>query len=587
MLLLLVFAAVAIFYELIRNSTGAANTYPEQIFKEVAALFYGERKPALGDFTKYYLSRLPLLVSLLTVAGTIWRGATAFGVKPASLMASMSRGVRVRDLDAQTSFRQRFASEFRDVTEALGARSMIVFIDDLDRCRPENVVETLEAVNFLVSSGECFVVIGMARERVEPCVGLSFKDVAAEMLDEGGALREAPAARGQAGEDGEDPKRLQEERARRKRLEYARQYLDKLINIEVPVPVPTSEQSCGILVANSRREEELTGAPRRGWRRLLPAGAEALASDYGRLLSWGLGIVLLLSLCYALASFLARPLPGADTAAGEAAQPSPSPAEFANVNANTSANARVNANTSANANGNFSANANRNVNANRNANTSPAASARAVRAELTPGKRSVLLAALPVLLVVLAVAWVSVWVLTRRPGLVVKDSPKFIDALKIWHPLVFARSSTPRSVKRFMNRVRYLAMRQRRQKDDPPAWKRLLTRFSSTEPGAADAEKEQQVDGAVHIPDELLVALAAIQHFNQRWLTNVEALLPEPSKEEPSNSVLAGAHCDKDDWALLQKAKAEHVRAFGYWGGDAIVNARNKFLRISKGVQVN
>lgn len=557
-LALIFFVLVAVLYELIRNSTGATHTYPEQVFKEIASLFYGEHQPQVGEFTKYYLARLPLLVSLVTGGVAFWRGIKAFGVNPASLLASVSRGVRVRDLDAQTSFRQRFASEFKDVTKALGDRSMIVFIDDLDRCRPENVVETLEAVNFLVSSGECFVVIGMARERVEPCVGLSFKDVAAEMLEEGGTEGAPPS-----GDEKEESKRLQEAKSRQKRLEYARQYLDKLINIEVPVPVPTPAQSCGILVANTRGAEEPAGVPESAWQRWLPGGA-ALARDYGRLLAWCVGLALLLSLSYGLASLLARPL-----TLGEATpRPSPSPAPtFTPTPAPTPTPGGTATPTPVPTN-------------------TPAATPTPLNfdtPELTPGKRSVLLATVPVLLVGVLVLWVGVWVLTRRPGLVVKDSPKFVEALKIWHPLVFARSTTPRSVKRFMNRVRYLAMRQRRQKDEPPAWKRLLRRFT----GKTEATEEKPADGSAPIPDELLVALAAMQHFNHRWLTNVETFLPEPSKEVPSDSVLARAECDKDDWALLQKAKAEHVVAFGYWGGDAIVDARNKFLGISAGVQVN
>ena len=79
---------------------------------------------------------------------------------------------------------RKFAVEFNDVTRALGKRSLLIFIDDLDRCRPENVLETLEAVNFLTTSGECFVVIGMAREYVERCVGRAFKDIAEEMIDD-------------------------------------------------------------------------------------------------------------------------------------------------------------------------------------------------------------------------------------------------------------------------------------------------------------------------------------------------------------------------------------------------------------------
>ena len=47
---------------------------------------------------------------------------------------------------------------------------MVVLVDDLDRCRPSNVLDVLEAVNFLVTSGSCVVIIGMDTNVVKRCV---------------------------------------------------------------------------------------------------------------------------------------------------------------------------------------------------------------------------------------------------------------------------------------------------------------------------------------------------------------------------------------------------------------------------------
>lgn len=173
-----------------------------------------------------------------------WRLLSSFGVKPAALMVSMSNRFSIKDLSAQTSFRHKFAQEFREVTQALKPRTMLILIDDLDRCRPENVLEVLEAVNFLVSSGDCFVVLGMSRDRVERCVGLGFKDIAKEMID-------SPMTGVQSGnEEDEDKKR---------RSEFARHYLEKLINIEIPVPKMEHEQSLNLLKHSSAEKEERYG----------------------------------------------------------------------------------------------------------------------------------------------------------------------------------------------------------------------------------------------------------------------------------------------------------------------------------------
>jgi predicted KAP-like P-loop ATPase len=44
---------------------------------------------------------------------------------------------------------------------------IIVFIDDLDRCRPSKVVEVLEAVNLVLGPSGIMAVAGMVRCEVE------------------------------------------------------------------------------------------------------------------------------------------------------------------------------------------------------------------------------------------------------------------------------------------------------------------------------------------------------------------------------------------------------------------------------------
>ena len=180
---------------------------------------------------------LAFLATVLSMIAAFWRGLTAFGVSPSRMLASVSTNARMRDLKVQTGFRQKFAQEFRDVTDALGARSLMIFIDDIDRCSPQNVLTVLEAINFLVTSGGCFIVIGMARDMVERAVGLQFAAVAEEMADDGV----------------DHPTR---EQRRERRLRFARQYLDKLINIEIPLPAPTDEQARRLLLERKSVEPE-------------------------------------------------------------------------------------------------------------------------------------------------------------------------------------------------------------------------------------------------------------------------------------------------------------------------------------------
>src|SRR5262249_30520138 len=70
---------------------------------------------------------------------------------------------------------------------------------------------------------------------------------------------------------------------------------------------------------------------------------------------------------------------------------------------------------------------------------------------------SVLIFAFIMLLAVLSLQFLK----RLNPEPVVCDSPEFIDALRIWVDGVSARRETPRAVKRFVNRLRFMAMRLR------------------------------------------------------------------------------------------------------------------------------
>ncbi len=210
--------------------------------------------------------------TLLGVTAAIWRAVTAFGMNPAMLLAQVSNASKIAQLGDKLSFRHRFAEEFKVVTWALKPRALVIMIDDLDRCRPENVLEVLEAINFLVTSGDCYVICGMALNRVEPCIGLGFERVAAEMDSEDSF---------DGNSDGEGEELDEEENARLRRRQYARQYLEKLINFPIPVPQMTETQARS-LVSNGEglgpSDEEPSPSIRRWAREELEKHSRLLAA---------------------------------------------------------------------------------------------------------------------------------------------------------------------------------------------------------------------------------------------------------------------------------------------------------------------
>ena len=376
---------------------------------------------------------LTVIVSSIGLLTMLTKALKAFGVNPARLLATESSRASSRDLNAKTHFRRRFAAEFKDVTEALGPRRMLIFIDDLDRCQPENVLDVLEGVNFLVSSGDCYVVMGLSRNQVEACVGLGFKEIAEEVEAFEGKSPETSAG---------------DQRARQRRIEYARQYLRKLINIEIPVPKVSGQQA----------------------QRLLTGGKAAAGEQASHPLSWKIANRVWATLkpvlpITALALVTAGPAYLVHWWDEQSERPLAAPIVVARGTGGGDSGSAI---------------------AGLAASGQTAPGSPSTEQERTsdvvfiPGQEPtgkplalILLLALPVFVVA---AW---WAFSQRPELIVKDSPDFQKALEIWRTVIHSKAATPRDLKRFLNRLRYLAMRQRPQEPTATYGEKVLEKLAS------------------------------------------------------------------------------------------------------------
>lgn len=460
-------------------------------------------------------SVLALLSSLGAALLVLWRGLRAFGVNPANLMASFSSNFKLSEVKAQMGFRHDFSREFSEVTAALNPRTMLILIDDLDRCRPENVLEVLEAVNFLVSSGDCYVVMGLDLTRVERCVGLGFKDVAEELID-----------------DPEEEGRKDEGKIRR--AEFARQYLEKLINIEVPVPQPQPEQSQNLIVP----PQPVAPKPLTWWQNLLQISAPVVRKIAPVLL---VAAVLVGSMLFSVKYFSPqRETPGATTVAQATARATTSPTQPTPSTPTTSPQRET-----------------------------PVDSSRGTGELIQPVKEPTSFAFVYVILAL--ILGLGIWRLSIPTDFVVKDSPEFIDALKIWHPLLIAKRNTPRSVKRFVNRVRYFAMRQSAETEAHSVWQKLAVWT-----GFKQKEGAKQVEA---VPESILVALSAMGHYNPNWVNDDELWKGFGQEFEASDQL------DDKVFPIVLDAIAEHGVRFDSWPPNA--KDRELLLKLSAGIRIN
>lgn len=111
----------------------------------------------------------------------------------------------------------------------------------------------------------------------------------------------------------------------------------------------------------------------------------------------------------------------------------------------------------------------------------------------------------------------------------VKDTESFTEALEIWHPLIALKDPTPRTIKAFLNRLRYLVSRR-----------------------ASELDSDQAANGR----EAQLIALAAISYVYWKGFDGIMADLTNPSTS------FFGVYMG-EEWADLRKILRIHQSKFG------------------------
>ncbi len=395
-----------------------------------------EERQALRDAARHLGAgpgtMLGLLLGSLLLPLLLGKGLAIYGINYLDLVKRLlpERG-RIEGKEAVGTV-EHFREEFCRLTQALDER-LVLFIDDLDRCDCATVREVMELVNYLTSVGKSFIVLGMAMEHVLVCI---------------------PARDGATESGG-----------------YARQYLRKLINIEVPVPALDPERSRRMLESQAG---DTTRPAHTGSLRL--RAAWLLSMSIAVLVAW----LMVRGWHWLYPGVQPRPIATVQSmVAGPAVVP---PGGVSTPRADRE-----------------TAPSQADVTGLRHAGEVPP------RAALLPAVLggSLLLACLSLWAWFTRVRWLAWltergWLRTLKVSLGgverTRDSPVFATALDVWHPVIIRGDPTPRGIKRFVNRVRFLAMLERAQ----PAEER--------------------------IPEDLLVALAALHHVSARLPEDAAAL---------------------------------------------------------------
>lgn len=166
-------------------------------------------KRCTSDKMKKLAVRLFRRINWLRVAGTALKtgGAFALGGPPLAAIAgatdfatlAKSAGKEIEDIDEgkldaylkesqSESFNRNvtaFRDEFAELLQEAKIERLVVLIDDLDRCLPPTVIQTLEAIKLFLSVGNVAFVIGADERLVQYAVRERFPELPGERVDVG------------------------------------------------------------------------------------------------------------------------------------------------------------------------------------------------------------------------------------------------------------------------------------------------------------------------------------------------------------------------------------------------------------------
>lgn len=517
--------------------------WPERWFVSVVFSIAAVWSSALAvDFLRYghldlgkVAAFFPAFVTTMITLRTIAQGFTGFLANPASLLAVDGKGSTAQ-MEAQTTVRERFARDFSIVTQVLGNGKLVILIDDLDRCQPEKIREVVEAINFLVTAGECYIVLGMAREVVEYYLGQSFsasiKTMPLSLLGISEDQAKADGARESA---------------------FARLYLQKMIQLQFNLLPLTDDQAISLFQNSSSRGAGESVTDYTVQTRSLLRFEQQLRRLQQGLQTWFIpvmGTILLVVGASMTVTGSARyvqrqvtPLLGTPdkTKDGPAATGTPNSSSTSDTPSPATTSKGTTAPGATPSQGMMKTNDTKS-----SADVTPPSSDDGIdvtafkpvypehdpnetvapdavqKTRSGPGVVQILL----MVIFLIAAMWMLAqwWLVVVPEAENARDSAEFLTALSDWAPLLLQIYKTPRGLKQYLNSVRFLAMLQRSQAEPGTGGSRqpLVRRIALSwvagsnedlRKGVLDRLQRQTragMSGEPIIPDALLVALAAL-----------------------------------------------------------------------------
>ncbi|WP_405168607.1 P-loop NTPase fold protein [Paenibacillus sp. FSL H3-0286] len=80
---------------------------------------------------------------------------------------------------------KEFQKNFSELLEETGIKRLVIFIDELDRCSPDTILETLEAIRLFLFTGNSIFIIGADERHISYAVKRKFDKIEGQQIDIG------------------------------------------------------------------------------------------------------------------------------------------------------------------------------------------------------------------------------------------------------------------------------------------------------------------------------------------------------------------------------------------------------------------
>jgi hypothetical protein len=130
------------------------------------------------------------VTTLVACAGTVARGwwslTTSKGEALAESLSGQTKNfVHQPDYEGKMGFLHLVEQDMRKALELLvgDKRSVVIFVDDLDRCSPKKVADVIEAINLFISGNfpQCYFVLGIDAEVIAASMEVAHENIIAKM----------------------------------------------------------------------------------------------------------------------------------------------------------------------------------------------------------------------------------------------------------------------------------------------------------------------------------------------------------------------------------------------------------------------